>query len=840
MIGLGINLRGKLLSSASGGFYAVQYLNPTVTADFVREKYRGAGANTFDELFDYTSENSTATMVDSDGKMKWAPHNFLKQSVLIANGSYWDHNQATLVTGYTDPFGNTTASLLMNNSTDARDKPRFYNDRLSLNDIPAIDWADSFTFSIYAKASGVDWVKLRHASSSVFDGVFFNVTTGTVGTADSGYTGTIVDCGNGWYKCSITTDTRYDFVGAVLAPSDGDVTWDAGEAVDGEGIIFYGPHFYVSSLGGMVGLPDVADDNFKSYVPTGTSLSTSKPRRNHHAYNGYSWVNQGILIESKDQRTNLIYPSNDIDDVPNTSWFSSNLTFTSNAATGPDGKQSLTKITADTQNVSHVNTFDSADTTSPLTLSCFVRAVPTSTVNHVILRLYSVQNHNINVVYDVRNGQVTYTEAQGDGNIYNYGSEDWGNGLYRIFMTGDIGLRSIINARISLSDTATPTLSGFGAYPFAGAGNDTTAVYAGFFQLETAEASGDIPYPSSYIPTIAGTVTRGEETLSVDFKKLGAYPKSTLTGSNLISGDPNDWTVTFGSNGMIAAGNGFDIVDNNDVLYAEQAITTVAGTTYEISVKLVGDLSTNARIWAGTTTSLSQDVTGFQANAAEIKDFYNGILKGYFTAVGTTTYITISTNDDSGGFRDFNVQEVTDVGIAFDFKGAFSATDNGRTREVCFLERNQVEAGEANDEHFQLFMSTASVDTGQVFAQKVVNGVGSAQSVTSAAYLATPQINLPISIAGINKVDLLRLGRYGGAQSSDTTSLMPSILYSKLNVAPIYDGTISQVRYFRNAPDSAEATWLEDATKPSEEPSMSLTFEAADDRSFVDTAWRVY
>ena len=53
---------------------------------------------------------------------------------------------------------------------------------------------------------------------------------------------------------------------------------------------------YRSDLGGMVNNPDTGT----SFVPTTGYL----PRRNHHIYNGFSWVNEGVLIEPQ-TRTNI-------------------------------------------------------------------------------------------------------------------------------------------------------------------------------------------------------------------------------------------------------------------------------------------------------------------------------------------------------------------------------------------------------------------------------------------------------------------------------------------------------------------------------------------------------
>ena len=60
------------------------------------------------------------------------------------------------------------------------------------------------TFSVFAKASGRDFIALRlfNGSSSFF--AYFNIANGTLGNITSGATSKIESYANGWYKCSIT------------------------------------------------------------------------------------------------------------------------------------------------------------------------------------------------------------------------------------------------------------------------------------------------------------------------------------------------------------------------------------------------------------------------------------------------------------------------------------------------------------------------------------------------------------------------------------------------------------------------------------------------------------
>jgi hypothetical protein len=67
-----------------------------------------------------------------------------------------------------------------------------------------------YTYSIFAKADQLNFVALRGLSftTPANGGVWFDLSTGSVGTETAGFTGQIESIGNGWYRCSIvfTTD----------------------------------------------------------------------------------------------------------------------------------------------------------------------------------------------------------------------------------------------------------------------------------------------------------------------------------------------------------------------------------------------------------------------------------------------------------------------------------------------------------------------------------------------------------------------------------------------------------------------------------------------------------
>jgi hypothetical protein len=72
----------------------------------------------------------------------------------------------------------------------------------------AFTGAFTLTTSIYAKASGKSWLQIVGTGGSSSTGVWFDVSTGVVGTQTAGYAGTITNEGNGWYRCVVSHPTQ--------------------------------------------------------------------------------------------------------------------------------------------------------------------------------------------------------------------------------------------------------------------------------------------------------------------------------------------------------------------------------------------------------------------------------------------------------------------------------------------------------------------------------------------------------------------------------------------------------------------------------------------------------
>lgn len=91
--------------------------------------------------------------------------------------------------------------------------------------------ASAATFSVCVKALGRDYCRLKITDSAAAAKVaFFNLSTGVVGTVDSGATSSIVQVASGWYRCSLT----------FTSPASGSATCSIQPSTDGSTVSYLG------------------------------------------------------------------------------------------------------------------------------------------------------------------------------------------------------------------------------------------------------------------------------------------------------------------------------------------------------------------------------------------------------------------------------------------------------------------------------------------------------------------------------------------------------------------------------------------------------------------------
>ena len=466
--------------------YAVNGFDPSLVFDFEQNYYRTGGTETTLNPAVTHSRAGQATMTDSDGKIKWAPHNLVTYSEDFSNSSWLKSSCGVNANVVVAPDGSTTADEIIPDTTTIFVRKDGPNSSLL------------HTASVWIKDAGRGACFVSMGRNT--KGYLINVDL-TDGSYISGrsYGGgvlssySITSGGNGWYRVSVSaTEPTSGHVGLSIGGGDG--------VSSASGFYIWGAHVYRSDLGGMVNNP-AQSTGFETYVPT-TSAAVYLPRVGHHIYNGSAWINEGVLHESE-ARTNLLTYSEDF-----TSWSTVASTLTNTGSTAPDGSTSW-RLTDNGQTFIHGAHLENAFTVSGgfTTWSVMCRAGTARYVAFAPKNSPIVSGVKVSVIFDLQTGVFTDT-SNGPNAAYidGYGSENLGGGWYRIYLKSDLANTGYDNIGVFISTDGL----------YANLSYTGTGEYIDF-ALAQIEAGAT---PSSYIPTSGSTVTRAAETLTVPAANL--------------------------------------------------------------------------------------------------------------------------------------------------------------------------------------------------------------------------------------------------------------------------------------------------------------------------------
>lgn len=460
--GLAIDFTDTFFQSTTG-FYGSARIKDTTTP---ANNYDSSPTKTASSLLTYTSPSVKMTMGPL-GTMRFGAHNLLLQSQTFDNAS-WTKNGSSVTADQTAaPDGTVTADLITATTTSL---VRVQQSITGSNGL-------SYAFSVYLKAGSASWAIVSNdlMTGGTGGGAWFNLSTGTVGTIQTGLLGaTIQSVGNGWYRCTVYGVSTVSGSGAQFVfIANGDNTTNA---TNGSTIYAWGAQSY-------------------RYPADTTYLSTTSSAR--YAL-PYEWSSSGTplgeLIEP--QRTNVLTASQTF----TTNW-TLNTSSVSSSGTAPDGTTGIlwTSSGAGAYFQQQV-TLASGNVTA----SCYVKA---GNVNYFRLSIFDAA-HNA-TWFNLSDGTVGKNAAGNTATI-----TALTGGWYRVTVTRN-------------SSSGRPYWSAYFCAADGGnaANGDTGYPFAAQFESGT--------FASSYVATSAATVSRFAD---AETFATSAFPWSATAGTLLLTG----------------------------------------------------------------------------------------------------------------------------------------------------------------------------------------------------------------------------------------------------------------------------------------------------------------
>jgi hypothetical protein len=473
-----------------------------------------------------------------------------------------------------------------------------------------------YVYSVYLKAAGRSWAQLVNGSvGNCF--AYFDLANGAVGTVGAGATSAAITAvGSGWYRCSIlfTAASGGNIIIARNASANGTTSYTG----DGNsGVYIYGAMLSNSA-------------SLDPYVPTpGAAPSSTAYYGPRFDYDPVTLLPRGLLVE--EARTNLLLYSEQFD---NAAWSKSAAAVTANAAVAPDGTTTADKIVPTATTAQHYIQANITSAASTYTMTVYAKADGYRWLWFNATSTGAPANDLC--WFDVLNGVVGTAQSGATTSIQNVG-----NGWFRCVCSWTaftVGA-PVIWIAVAGADNQS---GGFTA-------NGTDGIFLWGAQLEAGA------FATSYIPTIASTVTRSADV-------------ATITGS-LFSQWYNQ-----------PAGSFIVVADSPGVSGAAN-ITTVDDGTLNERIRILTDVLdpkvivtdggvTQANIDAGAITALQP----FNMSAAYALNDIAACLNG--GTVGTDTSATLPTvtilragADSAGNYLNGHIRSIRYVPVrAADFQ----------------------------------------------------------------------------------------------------------------------------------------------------------------------------
>jgi len=368
----------------------------------------------------------------------------------------WSASNVTVTANATTaPDGTTTADLMYPSSTGSY---RFIRQTLNSGNVQ----------SIFAKASGFNWLAMTRATSTATP-IWFDLQNGVVGTVgvSSGAVSTdIIDYGNGWYRCVVVFDSDDNDTRFMVTDADNDTNATANGT---DGIFIWGAQ--LEQRDAVTAYTPTTTQPITNYIPVLQTASANVPRFDHDPVTGESL---GLLVE--EQRTNLI-PKSQVIGYP---YSPVRMSATNNAVVAPDGTVSADILkTVNISGSRYLYHYLLPLTEGTYTLSFYAKAAPG--LGSCIIQIHRSSNdYNVDLVSGIASNPSLVS------------STSVGNGWYRISTQVTVGAGGV---------------SGLHIVYFKGTLNEEFYIWGA--QLEAGA------FPTSYIKTEASQVTRSADSASI-------------------------------------------------------------------------------------------------------------------------------------------------------------------------------------------------------------------------------------------------------------------------------------------------------------------------------------
>lgn len=543
------------------------------------------------------SRSSNATRIGPTGLVEYAPHNLFLRSQEFDNAS-WTLGAATVTANaVAAPDGTITADKLIADGTSSV----VHNIRQGVTStgIPV-------TFSFYAKQGEYPKCGIREGAATGGYATF-NLSTGVVIEQLVG-TATIASVGNGWYRCTFTitaTNPRADIYPLPSGYTSGSPFSYTYTGDSSSGIYLWGAQ---ASQGPLP----------LDYTPT-TSAAVYGPRFD---FDPVTLAAKGLLIE--EQRTNLLTYSQDFSNV---AWLKDRLSIGS-LVLAPNNTTTAATLIEDTTaaNDHYLRSPLSIYSASTISFSVFVKKKDT---RHIGLRLLTGSNDYATAVFSLDTGLETKKQSAGGYSSVSTTSQALGNGWYRLSMTATTTGSGAVS--VLVSNSTTPTIGSFGEIAYTGDG--TSGLYIWGAQLEAGS------FATSYIPTVASTVTRSADVASVN--TLSPWYNAT---AGTLYAELNRYAASVGVRGAF-------LNDGTTGNYIAATGTVAANLTGIV----VASFSTEAQLGAGGSAIGVQKIAfAFAANDFALSENGAAVLtdtSGSLPTVSALGIGSLTTNVGSGHIR---------------------------------------------------------------------------------------------------------------------------------------------------------------------------------------------